>query len=440
MSELQLMSGVHETRQARAEALATTFPKAAERGAQLSSTVGGRSIALPVLGRLQPSEYARTRNHLDGAVTRLSAYVRHGAITLGEMYRAALGNVRQPAQAEKFVSELGWRDYYQRVYEVVGNRLWNDLEYPKTGYAPGDYKRELPADVQEGKTGLACMDGFADELRQTGYLHNHARMWMAAYVVHHRRVHWRAGAEWFLQHLLDGDVASNNLSWQWVASTFSAKPYYFDRGNLEGYTGGRYCGDCAARKACPFGGGYEHLARKLFRPERVEQGALEQPTRLAAEFEDESAKPVSRDEQALAWVHDYALGDTNPALQAAGTAAFVWDPKLYGQGDFSLKRLVFISECLGELPTVQQYVGETVETLRAAARQLDKRRIVTTYSASPYVKQVVAKLGEAMPVEVVQHDPLVRLSGRVDVTRFTRYWKKAEARLVREPVEPRLFE
>ena len=69
-------------------------------------------------------------------------------------------------------------------------------------------------------------------LYATGMLHNHARMWLASYVVHVRKVHWRAGADWLYGHLLDGDLASNHLSWQWVAGTGSAKPYLFNAENV----------------------------------------------------------------------------------------------------------------------------------------------------------------------------------------------------------------
>lgn len=108
------------------------------------------------------------------------------------------------------------------------------------------------------------MDAFARELKETGYLHNHARMWLAAYVVHWRRVRWQAGARWFLSHLADGDAASNNLSWQWVASAFSSKPYLFNRENLETYTHGAYCRACPLRGSCDFEGTYPELHRKLF--------------------------------------------------------------------------------------------------------------------------------------------------------------------------------
>ena len=72
-------------------------------------------------------------------------------------------------------------------------------------------------------------------LYSTGYLHNHARMWLASYVVHVRKVHWRIGADWLYGHLIDGDLASNHLSWQWVAGTGSHKPYLFNADNVARY-------------------------------------------------------------------------------------------------------------------------------------------------------------------------------------------------------------
>jgi deoxyribodipyrimidine photo-lyase len=70
-------------------------------------------------------------------------------------------------------------------------------------------------------------------LYTTGYLHNHARLWVASYIVHLRKVHWRVAADWMYSHLLDGDIASNYLSWQWVAATGSNKPYLFNADTVE---------------------------------------------------------------------------------------------------------------------------------------------------------------------------------------------------------------
>lgn len=241
------------------------FPAAAVRDPNVSETRGGRKAAESALSRLKPGKvYQETRNALNGAVSRLSMYIRHGVLSLAEVRDAALGKVKYPREAEKFINELGWRDYWQRVYDDIGSGVWDDRESYKTGFEVADYAESLPDDVREGRTGLACMDGFVHELYETGYLHNHARMWLAAYLVHWRRVKWQTGARWFLTHLLDGDPASNNLSWQWVASTFSAKPYYFNREALEKFTDGVYCKDCPLRGKCDFEGSYERIERRLF--------------------------------------------------------------------------------------------------------------------------------------------------------------------------------
>ena len=129
--------------------------------------------------------------------------------------------------AEKFIQELAWRDYWQRIYASYPDRIWQDVEPYKTGFDAAEYEDDLPEDIVKGETGVACIDQFIGMLVETGYLHNHARMYLAAYIVHWRRIRWQAGARWFLRHLLDGDPASNNLSWQWIASTFSNKPYIF---------------------------------------------------------------------------------------------------------------------------------------------------------------------------------------------------------------------
>jgi deoxyribodipyrimidine photo-lyase len=82
---------------------------------------------------------------------------------------------------------------------------------------------------------VPAIDQAVRALYTDGYVHNHARMWLASYVVHLRKVHWRAGADWLYAHLLDGDLASNHLSWQWVAGTGSHKPYLFNAENVQRY-------------------------------------------------------------------------------------------------------------------------------------------------------------------------------------------------------------
>lgn len=252
------------SREELAAYLQAEFPDAAAIDSHVSPIQGGRAAAERRLAQVEPGRYGFTRNYLHGMVTRLSGYIRHGIVRLGEVRDLALARVNDPLHASKFIAELAWRDYWQRLYARWGDGIWQDREPYKTGWRAEDYAEELPEDIRQARTGLACMDAFAKELHETGYLHNHARMWVAAYVVHWRRVRWQAGARWFLQHLVDGDPASNNLSWQWVASTFSHKPYFFNRENLEKYSGGIYCRQCPWRGHCDFEGSYAALGEKLF--------------------------------------------------------------------------------------------------------------------------------------------------------------------------------
>lgn len=251
----------------RAELIAylrAQFPDAAARDDHVSAVRGGRAAAEAQLAKADPARYGRTRNALSGAATRLSPYLRYGVLSLAETRDFVLTKMRNRSDGYKLISELAWRDYWQRLYAEMGSAIWNDQETYKTGFSADEYARDLPDDLANGTTGLVCMDAFSQELRETGYLHNHARMWLAAYVIHWRRVRWQAGARWFLAHLLDGDPASNNLSWQWVASTFSHKPYFFNRENLEKYTDGVYCKHCPLYNHCDFEGEYAEIGSRLF--------------------------------------------------------------------------------------------------------------------------------------------------------------------------------
>ena len=223
---------------------------------------GGRQKAKRKLSAIEPIDYARTRNFGDGKITRLSPYIHHGIMSLNEVRNHALTKCNEPVQITKFIQELAWRDFWQRILTAHPQWAWEDVEPYKTGFIAQDYADVLPEDIAEGKTGVACIDAFIRELIQTGYIHNHARMYLASYVVHFRRIKWQIGARWFLQHLLDGDVASNNLSWQWVASTFSHKPYIFNLENVDKYFGKLV--DTSPLTNQPLHASYETLQARLF--------------------------------------------------------------------------------------------------------------------------------------------------------------------------------
>lgn len=211
----------------RAKPLQSTRKHTVMRSFEPTALAAGARLAA-----VCPDAYAKTRNALDGAVTCLSPYITHGLLSLRDVYSDV--HLRHPLDANhKFVFELGWRAYYRHVWAHIGEGIHQSLH---CGVLPDDaYSDELPSDVVEARTGIAAIDLAVSELYATGYLHNHARMWLASYLVHLRKVHWQVAAQWMLGHLLDGDVASNHLSWQWVAGTGSSKPYLFNADNVAKY-------------------------------------------------------------------------------------------------------------------------------------------------------------------------------------------------------------
>ena len=238
------------------------------------------------LRAVRPHDYARSRNHLEGAVTRLSPYISHGVLTLPQVLaqvqedeRARDAKGRGLPPEHKFINELAWREYFHHVWQHEGKGIFASLHegpMPESSYA-----RVLPEDIRQGRTGVPVIDQALRELYATGYLHNHARMWLASYVVHLRKVHWRAGADWLYGHLLDGDLASNHLSWQWVAGTGSHKPYLFNAGNVEKFAPGPWHSRGSVVDAS-----YEALeavarsGKRLERPGRVEHAAVQEPPLL----------------------------------------------------------------------------------------------------------------------------------------------------------------
>ena len=191
-----------------------------------------REAALARIAAVQPTEYARSRNSLNGAVTCLSPYLTHGFVSVPEVLEGVRSQHRVNLQ-DKLVFELGWREYYRHVWQHRGDGIFKSLH---EGVLPEEaYAHEIPLDILSGCTGVPAIDMSVQTLYNTGYLHNHARMWLASYMVHLRKVHWRAGADWLYGHLLDGDLASNHLSWQWVAGTGSHKPYLFNAENVARY-------------------------------------------------------------------------------------------------------------------------------------------------------------------------------------------------------------
>src|SRR6056297_3730560 len=197
---------------------------------------------VPLAGR----DYAACRNYdLPGHphVSVLSPYLRHRLLTEEEVLAAVLGRFSL-STAEKFVQEVFWRTYWKGWLEMRPG-VWSDyrrgvhrgLDRIAT---EGGLRRTWEA-ACSGETGIDAFDHWARELVETGYLHNHARMWFASIWVFTLELPWELGADFFLRHLLDGDPASNTLSWRWVAGLQTrGKTYLARTDNIAKYTDGRF--------------------------------------------------------------------------------------------------------------------------------------------------------------------------------------------------------
>lgn len=192
--------------------------------------------------------YANGRNTDRGlgaqpAVSMLSPYIRRRLLTEAEVVAAAL-QAHGPQDAEKFVQEVVWRGYFKgwlerrpQVWASYRDGLEADLALLQTDRR----LRRAVEDAEAGNTGLACFDAWARELAETGYLHNHTRMWFASIWIFTFGLPWRIGADFFLRHLLDGDPASNTLGWRWVAGLHTrGKPYKAQAWNIATFTANRF--------------------------------------------------------------------------------------------------------------------------------------------------------------------------------------------------------
>jgi deoxyribodipyrimidine photo-lyase len=207
---------------------------------------------LPHAGR----DYASLRNlDLPGHphVSALSPWIRHRLVTEAEVIEAT--QRAHPRGAEKYLAEVWWRTYWKGWLELRPN-IWTAYRKGVTAalnrlaVEPGlDVRAEA---AMLGETGIDGFDHWAREMVATGYLHNHARMWVASIWIFTLRLPWELGADFFLRHLIDGDPASNTLSWRWVAGLHTpGKTYLATAENIARNTGNRFSPDGLALDAPP---------------------------------------------------------------------------------------------------------------------------------------------------------------------------------------------
>ncbi len=182
------------------------------------------------LACINPHDYDKTRNFLDGAVTWLSPFITHGIINTRDVANAVLSRHAKP-KCEKLLFELAWREYFHRIWQNNRDAIFSDLKNPSVST-----RMQLPSSLLNCQTGINVIDESLQQLQQIGSMHNHARMWVASICCNMGNTHWLPAAKWMHYHLLDGDLASNTLSWQWIAGTFSNKRYFANQDNINKFS------------------------------------------------------------------------------------------------------------------------------------------------------------------------------------------------------------
>ena len=214
------------------------------------------------INQLDTERYSKTRNYYDGAVSYLSPYLSRGVITLPRVLERVLRKNSFP-DAERFIYELAWREYFQRVWDRDGWNILTDVLHPQQPVA----HHKHVARVVEATTGIEAIDEQVNLLYNSGYMHNHARMYVASITCNIARAHWNIPAKWMYYHLLDGDLASNALSWQWIAGTFSAKKYYCNQSSINQFSGTSQTGTLLDKA-------YEDLQSAITIPDSLSESVL----------------------------------------------------------------------------------------------------------------------------------------------------------------------
>lgn len=186
---------------------------------------------LASIDHIDPVAYAATRNYYDGQTSRLSPYISRGMID-AICIKDRLLEKFDFKDCEKFIYELAWREYFQRCWWKFGDGIFEDIRPGSSDSSRGKAVKNIVL----ASTGIHAIDREVNRLMIDGYIHNHARMHIASMSCNIARVHWSRPAQWMYYHLLDGDLASNTLSWQWVAGTFSSKKYWFNQDSLNDFS------------------------------------------------------------------------------------------------------------------------------------------------------------------------------------------------------------
>jgi deoxyribodipyrimidine photo-lyase len=349
---------------------------------------------------IDPIKYAQTRNYLNGRITYLAPYISRGVISLPQILNSILRKGYPIKAAEKLIQELAWREYFQRVWQAKQEEIWADLKQVQQPIA----HHSMISSVQNAATGVSIIDREINNLYETGYLHNHIRMYLASIICNMGKAHWQMPSKWMYYHLLDGDIASNNCSWQWVAGAFSSKKYYCNQENINKYTFSNQTGTFLDTP-------YESLVNMNIPMSLQAKNEIELNTNLP-----ETKLPKINTDLPTVIYNCYNL-DPNWRKEENVNRILLLEPSHFHAYPVSKKVIEFILDLSKNIPGIQIYVGEIeqIKNLYAAANaELTKNIISKEHPAFLYY-QGIKDARDWMFPSVNGYYPS-----------FSSYWKKCE--------------
>ena len=293
------------------------------------------------IDRIDPVAYGQTRNYVDGDVTYLSPYLSRGVISTRQVAASVLSKGYSPEQIQRFLQELAWREYFQRVWQNLGDDMFDDIRVNRTSLNSSS----LPAAIANACTGIEAIDKGIENLYSSGYMHNHLRMYTASLACNIARSYWKLPSQWMYYHLLDGDLASNTCSWQCVAGSFSSKKYYCNQENIN-----KYCH--TDQRNTLLDHDYSALPH-LECPEILQ--ATERPA-LTTTLPD-TAAPSIDPSLPLFIYHPYHL-DPNWRSAEAANRVLLLEPSHFKEHPVSNKVIDFIIALAGNIEGLQVFCGE----------------------------------------------------------------------------------
>lgn len=293
------------------------------------------------ISQVEPIPYGRSRNYIDGAVTYLSPYISRGVISTKQVFAYVMEQGYPTAQIEKFIQELAWRDYWQQVWIAKGAVIDTDLKRPQERVS----NHGIPKTVVNASTKVQAIDAAISEFYETGYVHNHVRMYLAAICCNMGQSHWHYPAQWMYYYLLDGDWASNALSWQWVAGTNSSKKYVANQDNINTY--------CHTRQKGTFLDVDYNQFSEMEIPEELEATTKEKwvtplPQKLAIEVDSELPT----------YIYNYYNLDPKWDSEIKANRILLLEPAVFERYPISKKSVDFMLELGKNIPGLQVFVGE----------------------------------------------------------------------------------